>query len=93
MTSIESITLEVPDPTAAQSFYGAFGLDGQLGLRASEAPTTGFRGFTLSLTVSQPANVSALIDAAVEAGATTLRRHFSRTVGVPPDTYRRTFRS
>jgi transcriptional regulator GlxA family with amidase domain len=25
--------------------------------------------------------------------ATTLRRHFSRTVGVPPDTYRRTFRT
>ncbi|MGY1577922.1 helix-turn-helix domain-containing protein [Streptomyces sp. MN13] len=25
--------------------------------------------------------------------ATTLRRHFARTVGVPPDTYRRTFRS
>lgn len=25
--------------------------------------------------------------------ATTLRRHFKRTVGVPPDTYRRTFRS
>lgn len=25
--------------------------------------------------------------------ATTLRRHFNRTVGVPPDTYRRTFRS
>ncbi|MFE0450145.1 helix-turn-helix domain-containing protein [Streptomyces sp. NPDC058914] len=25
--------------------------------------------------------------------ATTLRRHFQRTVGVPPDTYRRTFRS
>jgi AraC family transcriptional activator FtrA len=24
---------------------------------------------------------------------TTLRRHFNRTVGVPPDTYRRTFRS
>ncbi|MGW5718086.1 helix-turn-helix domain-containing protein [Amycolatopsis sp. NPDC003865] len=24
--------------------------------------------------------------------ATTLRRHFTRTVGVPPDTYRRTFR-
>ncbi|MFD9236533.1 GlxA family transcriptional regulator [[Kitasatospora] papulosa] len=24
--------------------------------------------------------------------ATTLRRHFNRTVGVPPDTYRRTFR-
>lgn len=25
--------------------------------------------------------------------ATTLRRHFNRTLGVPPDTYRRTFRS
>ncbi|MFJ9809147.1 helix-turn-helix domain-containing protein [Streptomyces sp. NPDC101158] len=25
--------------------------------------------------------------------ATTLRRHFARTVGVPPDTYRRTFRT
>ncbi|GAA3219713.1 helix-turn-helix domain-containing protein [Dactylosporangium siamense] len=25
--------------------------------------------------------------------ATTLRRHFQRTVGVPPDTYRRTFRA
>lgn len=24
---------------------------------------------------------------------TTLRRHFNRTVGVSPDTYRRTFRS
>jgi AraC family transcriptional regulator, transcriptional activator FtrA len=25
--------------------------------------------------------------------ATTLRRHFARTLGVPPDTYRRTFRA
>ena len=74
MTSIESLTLEVADPTAANRFYtAAFGLGTQVGLRASEAPTTGFRGFTLSLTVSQPANASALIDAALEAGATTLK--------------------
>ncbi|MFD0902622.1 helix-turn-helix domain-containing protein [Actinomadura sediminis] len=34
------------------------------------------------------------IAAAVGMGtATTLRRHFNRTVGVPPDTYRRTFRA
>ncbi|PJE99511.1 AraC family transcriptional regulator [Streptomyces carminius] len=34
------------------------------------------------------------VAAAVGMGtATTLRRHFHRTVGVPPDTYRRTFRS
>jgi predicted lactoylglutathione lyase len=74
MTSIENITLEVADPTAARRFCtDAFGLGTQVRLRASQAPSTGFRGFTLSLVVSQPANVNALIDAAVEAGATTLK--------------------
>jgi hypothetical protein len=74
MTSIDSVTLEVADPTSAERFYAAaFGLGPQVRLRASAAPTAGFRGFTLSLTVSQPANASALIDAAVEAGATTLK--------------------
>ncbi|MGP4029284.1 helix-turn-helix domain-containing protein [Actinomadura sp. 3N407] len=35
-----------------------------------------------------------IIAAATGMGtATTLRRHFNRTVGVPPDTYRRTFRA
>ena len=74
MTSIESVTLEVADPTAARRFYtDAFGLGTQLRLRASEAPATGFRGFTLSLTVSQPATVSGLIGAALKAGATPLK--------------------
>ena len=74
MTSIDSVTLEVPDPAAAEGFYAtAFGLSTQIRLRDSQAPTTGFRGFTLSLTVSQPANVSGLIDAAVAAGATPLK--------------------
>jgi predicted lactoylglutathione lyase len=71
MTNIDTITLEVADPTAARRFYTtAFGLDTQIRLRASQAPTTGFRGFTLSLTVSQSADVDALIDAALAAGAT-----------------------
>jgi predicted lactoylglutathione lyase len=74
MTSIDALTLEVAEPAAAERFYAAaFGLGPEVRLRNSEEPTTGFRGFTLSLTVSQPANVSALIDAAVEAGATTLK--------------------
>jgi uncharacterized glyoxalase superfamily protein PhnB len=73
-TSIESVTLEVADPTAAAGFYSAaFGLGDQVRLRASEAPTTGFRGFTLSLTVSQPATVRSLVDAAVDAGAKLLK--------------------
>ena len=72
--AITSVTLEVPDPVAAGAFYrAAFGLGTQVCLRASEAPTTGFRGFTLSLVVSQPATVDALIGAALEAGATTIK--------------------
>ena len=74
MTSIESLTLDVADPTAARRFYTtAFGLDAPLHFRSAEAPTTGFRWFTLSLTVSQPADVKDLIDTAVEAGATALK--------------------
>src|SRR3954447_14503633 len=74
MASIESVTLEVADTTAAQRFYSkAFGLGPELQLRASDAPTSGFRAFTLSLTVSQPATASALIDAALGAGATALK--------------------
>jgi predicted lactoylglutathione lyase len=74
MTFIESITLEVADPTAAGLFYTeAFGLGTLIRLRASQAPTTGFRGFTLSLTVSQPATVKSLIGAALDAGASPLK--------------------
>ncbi|MEP6477995.1 MAG: glyoxalase [Rhodoglobus sp.] len=74
MTSIESITLEVADTQAAESFYAAaFGLGNQVRVRASDAPTSGFRGFSVSLIVSQPSTVSGLIDSAVAAGATTLK--------------------
>ncbi|MGP9022789.1 helix-turn-helix domain-containing protein [Streptomyces sp. BR1] len=38
-------------------------------------------------------SVDAIATATGMGTATTLRRHFNRTVGVPPDTYRRTFRS
>jgi AraC family transcriptional regulator, transcriptional activator FtrA len=37
--------------------------------------------------------IDAIAEAAGMGTATTLRRHFSRAIGVPPDTYRRTFRS
>jgi len=74
MASITSVTLEVADLAAAQEFYAAaFGLGPELRLQESDAPTTGFRGFTLSLTVSQPADARAYLDAAVAAGATTLK--------------------
>jgi hypothetical protein len=74
MTAIESVTLEVSDPVLASDFYAAaFGGDAPVRLRASAAPTAGFRGFTLSLTVSQPSTVNSLIDAALDAGATVLK--------------------
>ena len=71
MTSFETVTLEVPDPAAADAFYTAVGLGPYVNVRASDAPTTGFRGFALSLVVSQPGNVDALIGAALDTGATS----------------------
>ncbi|MFI6169165.1 glyoxalase [Nocardia sp. NPDC051052] len=73
-TTIEVVTLEVPDTAAATAFYAAaFGLGDQLRIRAAEAPTTGFRGYILSLVVSQPSTVDSLIGTALDAGATTVK--------------------
>ena len=74
MTVIESVVLEVPDPAAAETFYAAaFGLGDAVGVRATGAPTTGFRWFTLSLVVSQPSTVDSLLGTALAAGATSLK--------------------
>ena len=75
MTSITAITLEAPDPAAAGDFYNnAFDLGDRLAVRpANGAPSSGFRGFTLSLVVGQPSTVDALIGSAVAAGAKTIK--------------------
>ena len=74
MTYIESVTLEVADVAAARAFYAdAFGPGPELRLRASTDPTAGFRGFSLSLVVSQPADVNSYVDTALAAGATVLK--------------------
>jgi len=74
MANIDSVTLEVTNPSTARSFYdAAFDLGDRLQLRETAVPTSGFRGFHLSLISSQPANVNALFDAAVAAGATVLK--------------------
>ncbi|WP_102194312.1 glyoxalase [Microbacterium aurantiacum] len=73
-STIDSITLHVSDIPAAEAFYTqAFGLGDRLRLRPADADTSGFRGYTLSLVVSQPANVHALIEAAVTSGATVIK--------------------
>ncbi|MEU8893142.1 glyoxalase [Streptomyces sp. NPDC048442] len=61
------------DPEAVGHFYSAFGVVAYVRLRASEVHSTGFRGFTLALTVSGPATVDSFVGAAVDAGATVLK--------------------
>ena len=74
MPGIERVALEVDDLEAARAFYAAaFDLGDRLELRASQAPTSGFRGFTLSLVVGQPSTVDSLVGSAVAAGGTTLK--------------------
>ena len=74
MAAIESVTLEVPDAADAEAFYkAAFDLDDIVRVRESGEPATGFRGFTLSLVVSQPSTVDSLIGTALESGATPLK--------------------
>jgi predicted lactoylglutathione lyase len=74
MTSIESVALEASDPTDAVAFYtAAFDVGTHVGVRAAAAPSTGFRGFTMSLVVSQPSTVDSLIGAALDSGATPLK--------------------
>jgi predicted lactoylglutathione lyase len=74
MTTIDHITLEVPDTTEAQVFYKtAFDLGDAVGVREAQDQTTGFRGFTLSLVVPQPSTVDSLVRRALDAGATTLK--------------------
>jgi predicted lactoylglutathione lyase len=74
MTAIDSVTLEVPDPSAAEAFYStAFGMGSRIGVRAGDDSTTGFRGFTLSLVVSQPSTVDSLLSTAISSGAMVLK--------------------
>ena len=74
LARIDSITLGAADPEASARFYrDAFDLDGRVRTTMTDAATDGFRGYTVSLVASQPANVTALFDAAVAAGAAILK--------------------
>ncbi|OMI35837.1 glyoxalase [Streptomyces sparsogenes] len=75
MNAFDSVVVEVADIEAAACFYSAvLGSDSpHVCLRASQDPTSGFRGFALSLVVSQPGNADAVIDAAVDAGGRVVK--------------------
>lgn len=73
MTNIELITVEASDVPAANRFYRAVGLADRVRVELAAPAGTGFRGFTLSLVVAQPADVEAIMDAAARAGADTVK--------------------
>jgi predicted lactoylglutathione lyase len=74
MPTIDHVVLEVPDIAEAELFYkSAFELDDLVQLREARQPSSGFRGFTLSLVVSQPSTVDSLVASALAAGATELK--------------------
>ncbi len=71
---IDSLTLEVSDPAASQRFYeSALGVGSLVHARPAETKATGFRGFTISVVVSQPSTVDSLFETALAGGAAVLK--------------------
>ena len=73
MTTLGPVLLEAADPAATEAFTAALGVTDAVGVRSADAPTSGFRGYTLSLVVSGPGTVDALLGAALAAGGTALK--------------------
>lgn len=75
-TTITAVVLEVSqdaEVAEAEAFYAALGLTDRVRVRATEVPTSGFRGYTLSLVVPDPRTVDAFVRAALDAGATLVK--------------------
>ena len=74
MALVASVVLEAAEPAAVDVFAdAAFGLKCRICARGADEPSAGFRGFSLSLVVSQPSTVNNLVAAALDHGATTLK--------------------
>lgn len=71
VTGINSVIIESDDVASARRFVDeALGLGDVVQVRASDEPTAGFRGFSLSLVFEQPADVDRVAAAALAGGAT-----------------------
>ena len=74
MPRIESLILDAADPAAATAFYAAaLGPNPPVRVRRAQEQTSGFRGFTLSLVVSQPSVVDLFVGTFLDAGATEIK--------------------
>lgn len=74
MHGIDLVTVETPNPAAVEAFHKALDLGLPVRARQSEAATTGFRGFTLSVVVRQPSTVDSIVETALAAGAGELKK-------------------
>jgi catechol 2,3-dioxygenase-like lactoylglutathione lyase family enzyme len=76
VNAIQTVTFEVDDTAAAEAFYAdAFDLgeDSWLRVRPAKDPSSGFRGFAVSLVVAQPGIVDSFTETALAAGATAIK--------------------
>lgn len=73
MTHIASLTVQTDSVDRARAFWSALGLEHLVDVAHADEPTSGFRGFTVSLIVAGPATALALVDAATAAGGTVLK--------------------
>lgn len=74
MTTVTQLLIETEDPDAAERFYSeALGLGQRLRARGTEAPSSGFRGATVSLVVPDPVVADAFMDAGTAGGATVVK--------------------
>lgn len=72
-TTISSLVVGADDVPAAERLYAALGVADRVEVAASDEPTEGFRGYTVSIVTSQPGNVDAYLGTAVEHGAALVR--------------------
>jgi len=73
MAGIDSLVLESDSPAAAAEFLAALDLDAPVTVAATDAPSDGFRGYTLSILVPRTSVVDVFLEAALQAGATALK--------------------
>ena len=72
-TTITSLVLEATDVAEAEAFYDALGVGDRVRVRETQPPTSGFRGYTISLVCPHRGNVDAFFRAATDSGATVLK--------------------
>ena len=73
MPGISSVVLTASDPAATDALLTAWGIADRIGTRAGDVSPEGFRGYTLSLVVSQPSTVDSLVQLALDNGATEVK--------------------